>query len=196
MKVERGGFTMYEVAIIGAGPAGASAAIFTSKAKKQTLLLDSEEGMTQYALVRNHYGVKDIEGPDLVDIGKEQAAGFGAEIVKATVTDVEKVSNGFKLVTNQGEFEARYVIFATGEQIELAKKAGLNTKDATEPEISEVVDVDAEGRTNVKGIWAAGTVAGCSVHTIVTAGDGARVAINVISEINGKRYVDHDAFTD
>ena len=42
------------------------------------------------------------------------------------------------------------------------------------------------------GIWAAGTVAGVSVHTIITAGDGAKVAVNVISEINGERYVDHD----
>jgi len=52
--------------------------------------------------------------------------------------------------------------------------------------------VDAAGKTNVEGVWAAGTIAGVSVHTIITAGDGAKVAINVISELNGERYVDHD----
>lgn len=41
-------------------------------------------------------------------------------------------------------------------------------------------------------MWAAGTAADVSVHTIVTAGDGARVAINVISEQKGERWVDHD----
>jgi hypothetical protein len=44
----------------------------------------------------------------------------------------------------------------------------------------------------VAGIWAAGIVAGNSVHTIITAGDGARVAINIISARNGQRYVWHD----
>ena len=52
--------------------------------------------------------------------------------------------------------------------------------------------VDADGRTSVPGLWAAGTAAGVSVHTIVTAGDGARVAINLISEVRGERHVDHD----
>jgi len=55
-----------------------------------------------------------------------------------------------------------------------------------------VLVVDPAGRTNIPGIWAAGTVAGVSVHVAVTAGDGARVAINVISQINGARWVDHD----
>jgi hypothetical protein len=43
------------------------------------------------------------------------------------------------------------------------------------------------------GVWAAGTTAGVSVHTIITAGDGARVAINLISDTKGERHVDHDA---
>ncbi|MNG22594.1 hypothetical protein D3C84_1070950 [compost metagenome] len=55
-----------------------------------------------------------------------------------------------------------------------------------------IADTDAEGRTNVEGVWAAGAAAGVSVHTIVTAGDGAKAAINVISAINGECYVDHD----
>ncbi len=52
--------------------------------------------------------------------------------------------------------------------------------------------VDAEGRSSVPGVWAAGTAAGVSVHTIVTAGDGARVAINIISGQQGQRFVWHD----
>ena len=52
--------------------------------------------------------------------------------------------------------------------------------------------VDGEGRTSTPGVWAAGTVAGTSVHTIITAGDGARVAINLVSAVRGERHVDHD----
>ncbi len=75
---------------------------------------------------------------------------------------------------------------------EVAEASGLNTKPGTEPRIKTILDVDAAGKTNIEGVWAAGTVAGVSMHTIITAGDGAKVAINVISELNGERYVDHD----
>ena len=74
----------------------------------------------------------------------------------------------------------------------LLKKLALTTKPGTEPRVKTIIDVDAQGKTNVDGIWAAGTVAGVSVHTIITSGDGAKVAFNVVSELNGERYVDHD----
>ncbi len=86
----------------------------------------------------------------------------------------------------------QHVILATGALTTLAEKIGVTTKPGTEPRIKTVVDADKDGKTNISGIWAAGTIAGVSVHTIITAGDGARVAINVISELNGERYVDHD----
>jgi thioredoxin reductase len=66
------------------------------------------------------------------------------------------------------------------------------TKPGTEPRIATVIEVNSQGKTNINGIWAAGTVAGVSVHAVITAGDGAKVAINLISELNGERYVDHD----
>ncbi|MNY64982.1 hypothetical protein D3C86_2021760 [compost metagenome] len=76
--------------------------------------------------------------------------------------------------------------------MELAEAAGIATKAGTEPRIKSIVDCDAQGNTSLKGVWAAGTTAGVSMHTIITAGDGAKVAINIISELNGERYVDHD----
>lgn len=183
---------MYDIAIIGAGPAGASAAIFAAKAGKKTVLFDSDKGMTKRAWVENHYGVPEISGPELVETGKKQAAKFGAELVETQVTNVQKTDGGFRLETETGSYEAKHVIFATGVATDLAEKIGLRTKPGTEPRIKTVIDVDANGKTNIDGIWAAGTVAGVSVHTIITAGDGAKVAINVISELNGERYVDHD----
>ncbi|MFT4415845.1 FAD-dependent oxidoreductase [Fredinandcohnia humi] len=183
---------MFDVVIVGAGPAGASAALFTAKAGKKTLLLDNDKGMTKRAWVENHYGVMEIEGPALVDLGKKQAAKFGAEIVETNVTAIEKNENGFKVVTENGEYEAKFVIIATGVSTDIAVAAGVATREGTEPRIKTVLVVDASGKTNVDGIWAAGTCAGVSVHTIITAGDGAKVAINVISEMNGERYVDHD----
>lgn len=183
---------MFDVAIVGAGPAGASAALFTAKAGKKTVIFDNDKGMTKRAWMENHYGVMEISGPDMVALGKKQATKFGAKLVETTVENVTKTDNGFKLEANGETYEAKHVILATGLSLDLAEKLGLKTKDGTEPRIKTVLDVDEQGKTNVEGVWAAGTVAGVSVHTIITAGDGAKVAINIISELNGERYVDHD----
>jgi len=189
----KGAISMYDIVIIGAGPAGGSAALFAAKAGKKTLLIDNDKGMTKRAWLENHYGILEITGPELIEIGKKQASKFGAELLDAQVTNVIKADEGFTVETEEhGRFEAKHVILATGAVVELAKHIGVNIKDGTEPRIKNVVDVDAQGKTNVAGIWAAGTCAGVSVHTIITAGDGAKVAINVISEMNGERYVDHD----
>lgn len=187
---------MYDVAIVGGGPAGASAATFTARAGLQTVLIDADAGMTRRAMVNNHLGFPEgVSGPELVENGKLQAAKAGAEIVDGKVVGLDKKGDEqFKLRTEDGKsFEAKNVILTIGANAELAKTAGIATKPGTEPRIREVVDVDGEGKTNLPGVWAAGTAAGVSVHTIVTAGDGARVAINLISSTKGERHVDHDA---
>ncbi|MDQ0254860.1 thioredoxin reductase [Evansella vedderi] len=183
---------MYDIAIIGAGPAGASAALFAAKAGKKTLIIDSGKSMTQRAWLENHYGVSEISGPDLIETGKEQARKFGAEVIQDTVVDITPEDAGYKLQGENQEITAKHVLLATGVSTDLAEKIGLNLIPGTEPRIKTIIQVDNDGKTNKKGIWAAGTVAGVSVHTIITAGNGAEVAINIISELNGERYVDHD----
>jgi thioredoxin reductase (NADPH) len=183
---------MYEVAIIGAGPAGGSAAIFTAKAGKKTVILDSNKSVTKRAWIQNHYGVAEIAGPDMVATGIAQSEKFGAELKETTVTAINKAEDGFKIETENGTVEAKNIIIATGMMTDIAEASGLKTKPGTEPRVKTIFDVDASGKTNVEGIWAAGTCAGVSMHTIITSGDGAKVAINLISELNGERYVDHD----
>ncbi|RJS58756.1 FAD-dependent oxidoreductase [Bacillus sp. PK3_68] len=183
---------MYDIAVIGAGPAGASAALFAAKAGKKTIVIDSDKGMTKRAWIENHYGVLEISGPDMVETGKKQAAKFGAEIVQATVSNIVKSENSLQIEADDKTYEANHVILATGVLTDLAQKVGVKTKPGTEPRIKTIIEVDSSGKTNINNIWAAGTVAGVSVHSIVTAGDGAKVAINVLSEMNGERYVDHD----
>src|SRR5215212_10543985 len=185
---------MYDLVIVGGGPAGASAATFAGHAGLQTVVLDADKGMTRRAMIYNHLGFPDgITGPDLVDRGQEQATRAGAEWVKADVASLERRDDGFGLTTEDGRtFEAREVLLTIGANLALAKQAGLEIRPGTEPRIGEVVAVDAEGRSSVSGVWVAGTAAGVSVHTIVTSGDGARVALNIIAGQQGQRYVWHD----
>lgn len=184
---------MYDVIVIGGGPAGGSAALFTSKAGKKTLVIDSNQSVTKRAWMDNHYGVDGISGPDLIEVGKKQATKFGTEWVQDVVTDIRSEKGKLTVVTEDGKnFEATHVVLATGMSVTLAEKIGINVIPGTEPRIKSIIEVNPQGKTNINGIWAAGTVAGVSMHTIVTAGDGAKVAINIVSEMNGERYVDHD----
>lgn len=183
---------MYDVIIIGGGPAGASAALFCAKAGKQTLVVDADQSITKRAWIENHYGVMAVTGPELIETGKKQAIQFGAKFVIGKAQNVVSTDEGLRVQLESESFEAKHVILATGVASDMAETMGLETLPATEPRMKTRIVVDAQGRTAKKNIWAAGTIAGCSVHTIITAGDGARVAINVISELNGERYVDHD----
>lgn len=186
---------MKDIIIIGAGPAGASAGIFTAKAGKSTIVIDNNKGMTRRAWFENYYGITEISGPQLVDTGIEQLKRLGAQLEEDTVVAIDVQEDSIKVVTESGkEFAAKHLLIASGIHTELAVKTGLETVKGTEPRINTIVKVDQLGKTNINNIWAAGTVAGTSVHAVITAGDGAKVAINIISAINGERYVDHDVF--
>jgi thioredoxin reductase (NADPH) len=185
---------MYDVAIVGGGPAGASAATFTARAGLKTLVIDADQSVTRRAMIYNHLGFPDgVPGPELVERGKRQAVRAGAELVTAKVQELERHGDQFVLRLEDGQtYEAKQVLLTLGVNAALAHQAGVDVRPGTEPRIKEVVAVDADGRSNVPGIWAAGTAAGVSVHTIITSGDGARVAINLISAQKGERHVDHD----
>lgn len=188
---------MYNVAVVGGGPAGGSAAVFLAKAGLKTLVLDNDKGQTRRAWMENHYGFDEgISGPDLVDAGQRQAEKLGAEWVKGQVVTVQESGEGFTLTTEDGrEFKAEQVLLATGANLKLAEALGLEfTEGREQPWFARVLKVDAEGRTSKPGIWAAGIIAGVSAHTIITAGHGAQVAVGVISERLGKRHMQHDVY--
>src|ERR1700738_2091110 len=108
---------MYDVAIVGGGPAGASAATFTARAGLDTVLIDADAGMTRRAMVNNHLGFAEgVTGPDLVDNGKLQAARAGARVVAGKVTDLQKSADeGFSVRTEDGEaYDAKQVILTLG----------------------------------------------------------------------------------
>lgn len=185
---------MYDVAVIGGGCAGASAALFLGYAGVKTLVLDNDKGMTRRAWIPNHYGFPDgISGPDLVDAGRKQATKNGAEWVVAQVTEVAPKEGGYVISTENGQnYEAKQVILATGGNTALAEKLGLEIVEGREPHFPKVVKVDAEGRTGRQGLWVTGVLAGISAHTIITAGHGANVAVALLSELQGKRHVQHE----
>ena len=108
---------MYDILIVGGGPAGLTAAIYAARAGKRTAILEKEAFGGQIAsapLVENYPGILSISGAELARQMTEQARTFGAEIVYTEAAGLEKTSAGFLVSCTDGVREAKTVILATG----------------------------------------------------------------------------------
>jgi thioredoxin reductase (NADPH) len=106
------------VVIIGSGPAGWSAAIYTARADLRPLLITGNELGGQIALtteVENFPGFEQIQGPELVERMQRQAERFGAEVLIDYVTEIDVNGPPFTVKTAGGQvFQANAILAATG----------------------------------------------------------------------------------
>lgn len=110
----------YDVVIVGGGPAGLSAGLYTARSRLKSLLIEKEiigGKIVNAELVENYPGFPEgINGYDLTQLMYRQATRFGLETVTAEVTALE-VSGKQKIVkTNEGDFTARAIIIASGSK--------------------------------------------------------------------------------
>lgn len=110
---------MYDIIIIGAGPAGLTAALYARRADKQVLILEKENfgGQITYSpKVENYPSFKQISGNELAQLLLEQVMEHGAEIELAEVTEIRNCDDKKTVITDSGTFEARTVILAVGSK--------------------------------------------------------------------------------
>lgn len=120
---------MKDIIIIGAGPAGLTAAIYGRRAGKSVLVLEALNygGIIVTAKeVENYPGFKNISGYDLATNLYNQVVDLGAEIVYEKVFKIEDLGNVKKVITNDNEYQAKAVIIATGVQ---NRKLGLKNEN-------------------------------------------------------------------
>lgn len=109
---------MYDIVIVGGGPAGLTAAVYGLRAGKSVVVIEKNGFGGQIAYspkVENIPGTAQISGAEFADKLTEQAMALGADMELETVTGLQKTENGFLVSTEDGaEFEGRTVILALG----------------------------------------------------------------------------------
>ena len=114
---------MREVIIIGSGPAGLTAAVYTARANLNPLLIEGLEAGGQLMMtteVENYPGFRSgILGPELMSEMRAQAERFGTEIVQGDVSAIDLDSAPFVVTTNTGTHQTKSLILATGASARL-----------------------------------------------------------------------------
>ncbi len=108
----------HDLIIVGGGPAGLTAGMYASRARIDTLLLEtgiSGGQLNNTAMVENYPGIDAVPGGELAARMEKQAVRFGVNIVRANVKGVIRDPNGFGVLTDLGfKYEARALILAQG----------------------------------------------------------------------------------
>jgi len=168
----------YDVIIVGAGAAGLTAAIYARRRMLKTLVISLNIGgqalLTEQ--IENYPGYLDKSGPKLMKIMETQARNFGAEILLGYVNKIEKSNDGFKVISNVGEFESKTVIVAAGKVPRRLNVPG--EEKFLGRGISTCVTCDAPFAKN-------------KVVAVVGGGNSALEGVEVVSKFASKVYLIH-----
>ncbi|MFB6107030.1 MAG: FAD-dependent oxidoreductase [Halobacteriaceae archaeon] len=182
---------MVDVAVVGGGPAGLSAALFTAKNDLDTAVFDTDETWLHKAHLFNYLGHRSIGGDEFLAVARGQTEDRGADRHDEAVTAVEATDDGFRVETESDAYDARYVVFATGTDRELATDLGCATTD------EGTVDVDLDMATSVDGAYATGAMVRAEKwQAVISAGDGAAAALDILSTEKGEHFHDFDVPSD
>jgi thioredoxin reductase len=188
--------TETDVAVIGGGPGGLSAALFTAKNGLGTTVFDTDDTGVYAAKLRNYLGIEEMSGNEFIHTARQQVDGHGAtRKQEEAVKDVEQVDEGFRVTTDgddgdgdgDGEYHATYVVLATGYPCELAKELGCDVGRL------DTVEIDADSETTVANAYAVGEATRVQkIQVAISVGQGATAAIDILSAEYNEPFHDYD----
>ena len=181
---------MVDVIVAGGGPAGLSAALFAQKNGLETVVFDTDDTWLHKAHLFNYLGVGSQDGTAFLETARRQVESFGVDHHQGeAVTDVESTGDGFRVMADD-DHEADYLVLATGADRDLAAALGCEFD-------GDVVDVDVTMEMSVDDAYATGAmVREEEWQAIISAGDGAAAALNVLSKEKGGHFHDFDTPAD
>ncbi|TMT85279.1 FAD-binding protein [Haloterrigena sp. H1] len=195
------------VIVVGGGPAGLSAALFTVKNGLETTVFDTDETWMHKAHLFNYLGVGSVGGSEFMATARQQVDDFGVDRRQdEAVTAVSEADDGFVVETSvasetqradgeavdaDDEHEADFVVLATGANRDLADELGCAFDD------DDTVDVGVDMETSVDGAYATGAMVRPEEwQAAISVGDGAAAALNILSTVKGEHYHDFDVPAD
>ena len=124
---------VYDIIIIGAGPAGLAAGLYAGRSRLNTLILEKDSVGGQIMItseIENYPGGMECEsGKDLMDRMERQVKNFGTQIKKDTITGVELEGEIKRIKGEKAEYAAKTVIIATGRASKKHRLPGRNGID-------------------------------------------------------------------
>jgi thioredoxin reductase (NADPH) len=105
---------MYDLIVIGKGPAGLSAALYLGRAGYKVLVLGKESNLEKCDELDNYLGINKISGIEFIDIAEKQVINIGVKIKKEKVLKLSEVDNKFNVITDVGEYTSKTIILALG----------------------------------------------------------------------------------
>lgn len=173
-----------DVVIIGAGPAGLAAGLFTARYGLTTRIFDRGPSLLkQCAYLDNYLGFPaGIDAVEFLRSAKDHARGAGCVFTPERVIGVERKQASFMLRTRSATFAADRVIVASGYNTD-----GLRELEGLFDAHGEV-RADACGRTGCHGLYVTGPLAGIEDQALICAGHGARVALSLIRDARAVRF--------
>jgi thioredoxin reductase (NADPH) len=177
-----------EVIVVGDGPGGLSAALFLAKGGQHVNVIGRGGTGLNHAYLRNYLGLPELDGREFQARAEAQVAAVGAWLHDATAAAVTAGENGIKVELDSGEvLTGDYLVLAEGKTPALARALEL-----PEDERGGIL-TDPEGRSSRPRVYVVGrsTRPGRS-QAIISAGDGARAALDILSQEAGKDVQDWD----
>jgi len=114
----------YDLIVIGAGPAGLTAALYAARYRINLLVIGKMPGglVAETDKICNFPSYENISGFELAKKMLNQVKELGVEVINEEVSEIKKKTSGFEIITNKNKYDAKKIIFATGSE---RKKLGI-----------------------------------------------------------------------
>lgn len=178
---------MADVIIVGDGPGGLSAALFLAKNGHTTTVYGQDGTAMNFAYLHNYLGAPDTAGTEFQRIARRQVEEQGGSIVDAQVDAVAVDGDRLSVSGDWGSAAADYLVLTEGKNPVLARSLGLEEDDEGR------IRVDGEMRSSHDRVYVVGrSIRPSRSQAIISAGDGARAALDILAREEGKDVQDWD----